>query len=396
MEKKEKIKILVAITLVIFVAILIILRLTAKKETETKTAENEVKTTIKQLSPDEIRKNVPVEIDSILFQFGIKSEWIKNISSVPPVEKSQKEKPQKEKPKKQERQSKQTTKQQTVTEDLLFSKEVTIPKDIPFAEINLEILKLLNGYGLSSVSFEDPKTFNQLFNVYRLQDSSKKAIAKINFLYSDKIKRESADICIVLDNLENFSHSQLEKLLASNEKFSVMLPDDINKIDLQTMVMESRADYLVKADIGLQDDIASEFRSDMKEKEWRVKVRSICYEFDKSAGIILRNPKKQHKMEMELLDEFSKYPVKAYRDTIFSRYFSTEKPQKKISDLFGMILSKARNGITSQVYVVNFSDEDFQRYLSDLHVIKKRGYKFFTFSDFMKRRGKLEQKEQTP
>jgi hypothetical protein len=199
-----------------------------------------------------------------------------------------------------------------------------------------------------------------------------------------------------MDNLDSYTHTQLEKLLASSEKFSVMLPDDINKIDLQTMVMESKKDYLVKTEIGLQDDIEAEFRSDMKEKDWRTKVRTLCYEFDKAAGVVLKNPKMLHKMEMELLDEFSKYPVKAYRDTIFYKYNSSEKSTRKLFDFFNLMLSRAKNGINSQIYVVNFTDEDLQNYLSGLHVIKKRGYKFFTFSDIMKRRARVETKEQTP
>jgi hypothetical protein len=389
MEKSQKIKVLTIISLVIFAVILIFLKVSSKKEIETKTPGKEEKTETKQISPDEIKKIVPHEIDSILYQYGIKPEWIKNISNSPPPEK-----PKKEKPKKQDKQSKPVIKQPVQTENLWFMKEVTIPRDIPFAEMNLEIVNLLNGYNLSSTSFEDPKTYNQLFNIYYTSDSAKKVIAKINFMYTDKIKRETADICIVLDNLDSYTNAQLEKLLSTSEKFSVMLPDDINKIDLQTMVMESKKDYLVKADIGTQDDIESEFRSDMKEKDWRTKVRTICYEFDKAAGVVLKNPKMQHKMEMELLDEFSKFPVKAYRDTIFTKYHSTEKSNKKIADLFKLVLSRAKNGINSQVYVVNFTEEDFQNYLSGLHVIKKRGYKFFTFSDIMKRRAKLESKEQ--
>lgn len=389
MEKPQKIKILAIISLVIFAVILIFLKLTSKKETEKVIQEKEIRTEIKQISPDEIKKVIPHGIDSILYQYGIKPEWIKNISNTPPPEK-----PKKEKTKKQEKQPKPVIKQPVQTDNLWFIKEVSIPKDIPFAELNLEILNLLNGYNLSSISFEDPKTYNQIFNIYYTSDSAKKVIAKINFIYSDKIKRETADICIVMDNLDSYTKQQLEKLLSTNEKFSVMLPDDINKIDLQTMVMESKKDYLVKADIGTQDDIESEFRSDMKEKDWRTKVRTICYEFDKAAGVVLKNSKMQHKMEMELLDEFSKYPVKAYRDTIFTKYNSTENSNRKISDLFKLILSRAKNGINSQIYSVNFTEEDFQNYLSGLHVIKKRGYKFFTFSDIMKRRARVEQKEQ--
>lgn len=389
MEKPEKIKILAIIFLVIFAVILIALILNSGKKKEAVTEEKEAKTESKQLSAEELRRIIPGEIDSILFLYGIEHEWIKNVSTAPVPEK-----PKKEKTKKQEKPGKPITKPPLQTENLWFVKEVTIPRDVPFAELNLEILKFLNGYNLSSISFEDPKTYNQLFNIYYASDSSKKTVAKMNFIYSDKVKRETADICIVLDNLDSYTHSQLEKLLATSERFSVMLPDDIEKLDLQTMVMESKKDYLVKAEIGTQDDIQAEFRSDMKEKDWRTKVRTLCYEFDKASGVILRNPKMQHKLEMELLDEFSKFPVKAYRDTIFLKYNSSEKSQKKVTDFFNLILSRAKNGITSQIYVVNFTDEDFQNYLSGLHVIKKRGYKFFTFSDIMKRRARVEAKEQ--
>jgi len=386
MQNSVKIKILSLISLIIFAVILIFIKSRSGTENPAEIREKEEKPVTKQYSAEEMKKIIPHEIDSILYQYGVKPEWVRNMGDSAKIEKPKKEKVKKSNDKNQ----KPVIKQPLQGENLLFFKEVTIPKDVPFAEMNLEIVNLLSGYRLSSISFEDPKTYNQIFNVYNSSDTSKKVVAKINFVYSDKIKRETADICIVLDNVESFGHALLEKMLVSSDRFSVMLPDDITKLDLQTMVLESKRDYLVKADIGTQDDIESEFRSDMKEKEWRAKVRSICYEYDKAAGVILRNPKLQHKMEMELLDEFSKYPVRAYRDTIFTKYSSTEKSKKKISDLFGMILNKAKSGITSQIYVVKFSEEDYQNYLAGVHVIKKRGYKFFTFSDLMKRRIRTE------
>jgi hypothetical protein len=389
MQKSDKIKILLIISLLIFAVILFFIRGCSKVETEKTVQKIEEKTTVKQLSAEEIKKMLPNEIDSVIYCYGIKPEWIRNITDSPTPEKPKKEKTKKPSDKNQKPQTKQPVK----FENLLFSKEVTIPRDVPFAELNLEIVNLLNGYKLTSASFEDPKTYNQLFNIYYSDDTSKKVIAKINFIYSDKIKRETADICIVLDNVDKFGHAFLEKVLSSSEKYSVMLPDDISKLDLQTIVLESKKDYLVKADIGTQDDIEAEFRSDMKEKDWRAKVRTICYEFDKAGGVILRNPKLQHKMEMELLDEFSKFPVKAYRDTILTKYSSSESSKRKISDLFKLILSRAKNGITSQVYLVSFTEEDYGNYLSGLNIIKKRGYKFFTFSDIMKRRTKTEIKE---
>ena len=392
MQKSEKIKILLIVSLLIFASILVFVRGCSNKEAEKIIKEKEEKAETKQLPAEELKKIIPPQIDSILYQYGINPEWIKNVSDNP-----SQEKPKKEKTKKPEKQPpKPVVKPSMKTDNLWFMKEITIPKDIPFAELNLEIVNLMNGYKLSSTSFEDPKTYNQLFNIYYTADTSKKVVAKINFVYSDKIKRETADICIVLDKVESYSPSFLEKVLASGEKYSVMLPDDINKLDLQTLVLESKKDYLVKADIGTQDDIEAEFRSDMKEKDWRTKVRTICYEFDKAGGVILRNPRFQHKMEMELLDEFSKFPLKAYRDTILTKYNSSEKSKKKISDLFSLILSRAKNGITSQIYVVNFTEEDYQNYMAGLHIIKKRGYKFFTFSDIMKRRIKGDTKDVQP
>jgi len=392
MQKSEKIKILLIVSLLIFASILVFVRGCSNKEAEKIIKEKEEKAETKQLPAEELKKIIPPQIDSILYQYGINPEWIKNVSDNPSQEKLKKEKTKK--PEKQP--PKPVVKPSMKTDNLWFMKEITIPKDIPFAELNLEIVNLMNGYKLSSTSFEDPKTYNQLFNIYYTADTSKKVVAKINFVYSDKIKRETADICIVLDKVESYSPSFLEKVLASGEKYSVMLPDDINKLDLQTLVLESKKDYLVKADIGTQDDIEAEFRSDMKEKDWRTKVRTICYEFDKAGGVILRNPRFQHKMEMELLDEFSKFPLKAYRDTILTKYNSSEKSKKKISDLFSLILSRAKNGITSQIYVVNFTEEDYQNYMAGLHIIKKRGYKFFTFSDIMKRRIKGDTKEIQP
>ncbi|MCX6163366.1 MAG: hypothetical protein NTU73_00640 [Ignavibacteriae bacterium] len=79
MEKSQKIKILTIISLVIFALTLIFLKLTSKKEIEIKVQEKEEKAEIKQLSTDELKKVVPFEIDSILYQYGIKPEWIKNI-----------------------------------------------------------------------------------------------------------------------------------------------------------------------------------------------------------------------------------------------------------------------------------------------------------------------------
>jgi uncharacterized protein YrzB (UPF0473 family) len=270
-----------------------------------------------------------------------------------------------------------------------FNKEVSLPKDFPFAELDLDISIFLRSLNFDNITYEDPKTNNQAMNIYHSADSSKKILAKINFVYSDKIKRETADICIILDKIDNLSRSQLEKILNCTEKYSMILPDNIDKPDIQTLVIESKRDYLVRADIGTPEDITPEFKTDMNEKDWKTKVRSICYEYDKAGGVIMSNPKMQYKYENEIIDEFQKYNLKAFKDTILIKFNTNENDKKKIYDLFTNILKRTNSGNRSQIYLVNFSDDDFWNYVKEVHNLKKRGYKFFTFSELLKRRNKI-------
>ena len=171
MQKSEKIKILLIVSLLIFASILVFVRGCSNKEAEKIIKEKEEKAETKQLPAEELKKIIPPQIDSILYQYGINPEWIKNVSDNP-----SQEKPKKEKTKKPEKQPpKPVVKPSMKTDNLWFMKEITIPKDIPFAELNLEIVNLMNGYKLSSTSFEDPKTYNQLFNIYYTADTSKKS-----------------------------------------------------------------------------------------------------------------------------------------------------------------------------------------------------------------------------
>ena len=382
MQKQDKYKILIIIVLIVLSLALVMIKGCFKKDESNKTDDKKEKQTPVKLSQDELKKILPAGIDSIMYEYGIKSDWVKNIADHTPQEK-----PKKDKKKKETTPSKPDLKP-AQSDNLMFAKEINIPKDLSLSELNLEIVNFLSVYAYSGMSFEDPKTNNQIFNISLSSDSSKKVVAKINYIYNDKIKRESADVCLVLDNLDAISQVSVDKILNTNEKFSVFLPDNIDKPDLQNIVLESKKDYLVKADIGTVDDITAEFRSDMKEKDWKTKVRSICYEFEKAGGVILVNPKSQFKLETDVLEEFQKYQLKAYKDTIFIKYNSPDKTKKKIDELFSLILNKAKAGNRSQIYLVNFTEDDFKNFVSAVSFLKKRGYKFLTFSEILKRRQK--------
>lgn len=343
--------------------------------------ENVVKefstTTVKSLSSDELKKVIPARIDSIVSLFGIRKEWIREAGSTPEPDK---------KKQKTEKVKKSVTPPPPT--GLWFAKEITIPKDVPAAEINYEISNSLYEYDFDCSGNEDPKSGNLSLSIYNKRDSSKKMLGSVQFIYSDKVKREAADICLILDKVGDIPIDKLEKLLKSPEKYSVVLPDIVDKIDAQTVVLDSKRDFLLFMDIGVPEDLAAEFKTDMLEKEWKSKVRSVCYEYDKASGVIVLNPRKITPLGTDILTEFGLYNLKAYRDTVLVRFNSEEKGRHKIDALFNDIITRTQKGGRSMIYLVQFSADDFAAYTADIFKLKRKGYRFFTFTDIIKRRAK--------
>ncbi len=335
--------------------------------------------TVKVLSPDELKKIIPLKIDSISSLFAIKKEWIVDLNNKTTPLKQTKGKPDKGKkdivPLK--------------NEVLWFSREITIPKDVSAAEFNLELKSSLSEFDFDCSGNEDPKTGNLLINVFNKKDSSQKTIGNVSLIFSDKIKRDAADVCLILNKVEDNTIPELEKLLSYPDKFTVVLPDMVSKIDAQTVVLDSKRDYVLFADIGTEDDLLAEFKSEMVPKEWKSKVRTMCYEYDKASAVILLNPKKIHPYESDLLTEFSKYNLKAYKDTILVKFSSEENKEKKINAFFNDILLRSQKGARSIIYLVNFSNDDVLQFRNNSFKLKRKGFKFFNLSEIMKRRSKI-------
>ncbi len=360
---------------ILFLLTLILLIIYLNRKPEEKILQ-EVKDTpsVKQITADEAKKILPGQIDSILFTYGLKKEWINEPGQFKTVEKQTKKK-----------QKVKEEKLPPSKETLWFIKEVSVPKDIPVSLVNLDITKYLSSFEFSSTSSEDPKTFNVTMKIYNAKDSSKKTLAEIYFIYNDKLKRDAADVCIILDKLEDIPMQDVEKILKDSEKYSVVLPDMVRRIDLQTVVLDSKRDYVIFAEIGNEEDITAEFRTDMREKDWRSRIRSICYEYDKAGGVILKNPRKIYRYENDILNEFSRYRLPVFKDTLLIKFSGEEKSDKKISLLFRDIETKANSGYKFLIYLVNFSAEDFFEFERKVFDLKKKGYKFLSFSDMVKK-----------
>ncbi|MCU0373144.1 MAG: hypothetical protein MUE56_07865, partial [Ignavibacteria bacterium] len=268
------------------------------------------------------------------------------------------------------------------------------PRDVPAAELNLEIRNFLSEYNFDCTGNEDPKTGNLSLAIFNNKDSAKKKIAGVDIIYSDKVKRDAADVCIILNRVEDIPIKQLEKVLLSPEKFSVVLPDIVEKIDAQTVVLDSKRDYVLFFDIGNEDDLLAEFKTDMREKEWKSKVRSVCYEYDKASGVFILNPRKIQPYETDLLKEFPQYNLNSYKDTLLIRFVSDEKDRKKTDALFRDITSRADRGARSMIYLVTFTQDEFDFYRQDITRLKRKGYRFYNFSEIMKKRRNAAEQEE--
>lgn len=386
-SKKNKL-VIVGVLSVVLIILFILYR---RSEVKDKEVIKEFSTNqVKSLSPDELKKILPAKVDSIASLFGIKKEWISDANKVEVV------KPVKGKTDKKTDPKTDKKTKPVVNDALWFAKNIIIPKDVSTAEVNLEIKSSLFEYDFDCKANEDPKSGNLMINIFNKKDSSSKTLAYVNLEFSDKIRRDAADVCLIINNVENIPLPQLEKMLLLPDKFSVVLPDMVSRIDAQTVVMDTKRDYVLFLDIGTEDDLLSEFKKEMSQKEWKSKVRSTCYEYDKASAVIILNPKKIHPMETDLLMEFSKYNLKAYKDTILIKFASEEKSEKKVNAFFGDVLNRSQKGAKSMIYLVDFNNDDINYFRNESYKLKRKGFKFYNFTDIMKKRAKNPEPEVKP
>lgn len=355
--KELKIKIILIASLVVVCGVLLYFYLGSSDDIE---ETGVVKTSEKKFTDEELRKLIPTEIDTMLFSFGIKKEWIKDLKIDKKTEKANSE--------------------------LWFAKEVSIPLDLSTIEVTTNFTNMLRYYGLDETINEDPKTRNISADVFFKKDSLKKAVGNIKLTYSDKIKRDASDVCLVLNNITDFKSSDLNDVLNSNESFSVILPLTNDKSDVQASILNSKKDFLLKFSLGKEDDIEADFKSGTENKrEWKVKIKSVSFEFARTGGVILENQVKDYAFEEKIKEEFQKYKMSMYKDTLLMKFASSNIDEKKVYDLFTNIISRTRSGFTNNFYILNLSPSEFLFLDKEIANLKRRGYKFYSFRDMMRK-----------
>jgi len=353
LERNHKLKLILIISLSLISVLLIYFYITT--DSEHHASDKEVLTEV-PFTPEVLNS----EIDSVLYTFGIKKEWIRNINP-------------------KDKDLKKITEQ---NKDLLISKEVLVSRDLPIIELNLEITKFLLNRKIKTEVAEDPRSRDLKMILFNVNDTSRKPAGILKFNQTDSLIRSASDVCIVIDSLEVIKLEEAEEILNSTRQFSVFLPLRNDKAEYQSLITERKTDHLIKLYTGNENDVIADFRDDMKESQWKSKVNSASISFANASGVILYNGGSNAEFFINVKEELKKNNLKVYEDTMFSEFSWGEN---KINSLIENIKNENNNGKKVMYYSIFFTADEFKEYEEKIPELKKRGYKFNNFSETFKK-----------
>lgn len=336
------------------------------------------------LTSESLKQTIPVKIDSILFSFGIKKEWIKNVDpSQPDTSKKSKSPKLKEKPKPK-------------YANAWLIKNVEIPRDLPLSDVNYELTNYLASLKLNTIAFEDPRSSSLSLELLNAAGDTGNVEAVINISYNDSLSRNGSEIALILTNTEQYTPAELKTMLESPENFSMVLPIDYKYSDIQSIILESGNDYILFYSIGQEDDFSADFRENVPEKEWKSKVKFISVAFPKAAAVILSNPEKLYKYEKAIREHFLEYRPNVFRDTLYTDIRSSELSGGPADKIYESILSNSKAGKKYQIYIAEFTPAEFDLYKQRIYELKKKGHKFVSLSKVLKQIEKQKKDTSTP
>lgn len=351
--RENKIKIITAASLFLLFLIIVIIFFTGKDNGKENSVSKIILLTPELLSHD---------IDSILSSFGIQKNWVKDI--------------------------KNTVKESGVSkENLWIAREIIIPADLLTIDINYEFSGYFNVKTLGAKIIEDPQTKNVKMSISQSPDSTFKIIGILNFIYSDSVKRNVSDVCIVLDSIESLTTEEAESILNSAENISVMLPLRNDKAEYQSLIKESDKNYLINVLIGNEDNIIADFKPDMKSMVWKAKVKSLILNFSGASGIIIENKDPSSELSNNIKLEFENNKIKIYPDSMFKELNSENNI---VRFLFEDIRTQSVNGKRYLLYRVNLNRSEYEEFESGIYSLKKIGFRFFNFDEFIRRKENAE------
>ncbi len=287
------------------------------------------------------------ELDSIIYTFGIKREWINT----------------------------------SIQKDVIFYKKVNIPLDVSPVEILFEIQEIVSPYNVNLLSSEDIKTGNIYSELVDNDNKNKGAFAKIELKRDSILKRGATDLCIVLNNLDNYNFEEIKEILKYCSYYTIFLPRNLNRIDLQAEIINSRKEYIISFEIGDSEDYESDFR---KSQDINYKINNICNHYQKDKPLILFNPKKLYDFEREIISRLSNCRGNIFSDTNLINLTLNYEGEKKFLELEKELISLSQRMNGKKAFMLNILYSEFNLFLKSLQNLEKKGYRFLSFQNYFK------------
>ncbi|HAX48364.1 MAG TPA: hypothetical protein PK850_12105 [Ignavibacteria bacterium] len=345
-------------------------------DSQTTISGNFTDITAENLSNEQLRSILSTGVDSVLGIFGIKNDWISNSVD----EKSQKK----------------TVKNESGQTEL-FTKTVLIPNELSSIEVNAELSSYFKNYGLVTAVNEDIITKDVVISVmYSDTAKSKLPLAKINIVHSEKVHRESAIVCVIINNITEYDPEDVDKLLINKSEFSFVFPRNLDEIDLQNKLLHHKKDVIINLTVGGRDNYETDFTASMDEKAIRERVKSFSVDFPTVTTVILT--KKDNDINPAFVNavanDLSSFKIKVIHDNELAVLYNKaeEESKDKFTILAGNLKSKG-NLSKSIVTSIKVNKDEFGIFYDEVLKLKRLGYKFYNFAEFSARKEKFEKAE---
>lgn len=368
-------KLLIIAALVVTAILVLITQFWLKKsdDTTTGTIETSEKTEDK-LKPDltTLKQSLDKNIDSLFGAFGIKKEWISTQYNA---------------------HNDKNVKNSTKDADW-FVKTVQIPRELSSIEVNLDLSSIINSAGLESSTSEDIASKDITITVLNPDTiESKLPVAKINVIHSDKISRESAAFCFIINGVGDYTEEEIDKLVMNKPEFSYVFPKNLDDINIQNRLLTHKKDLMINLTIGGKDNYDTDFNTSLDEKGIREKVKSFTSDFSSVKNVILTRTENDIPSTVvnSIADEFIKYNINVLKDSAVTRLLTTaeEESNDKISVLFNNLRTKS--ALTkSIVVIIRLEPDEIEKFYNEVLILKKLGYKFMNYSEFILKAAELE------
>ena len=322
--------------------------------------------------------NIERQLDSILFSFGIKKEWIAT-SRAGAHEKSEKVPPTKS----------------YYKDASWFLKDVIIPKDLSSAEVNLDLSLYTKNSGLVPSATEDIKTKDIEFDISS-SDSSAMPMVRIYLNHSDKVTRESGTFSIILNNIGDYKKDEIDKILSTTNEFSFIFPRSFENVELQNKLIQLRKDVIINMTLSAKDNSDADFLTS-DEKDLKTKIKSFITDYPSISKVIISRadaaPLPQG-MAGKIKEEFLKFNIRAIGDTALIPVVAKSEEDSK--DKVSIIISNLKNYAAKfgkGIAVVTLSYDDFIKLYNEILVLKKLGYKFYNLAEYFTKESDKEKKD---